>query len=290
MSFEDSDKPDFRGTWPGAHESDIPDRRLAKTVLETLSEKYETYSIPSVSVLVDTGSFFDKLGRKRGFGSSAAAALLFAKAMAPDVDSDSLTQSAIEAHREFQGGRGSGYDVLTSARGGAGLFTGGRFPIWESLFWPEDIESWLLKGPLPVRTPEAVVKYQQWKRDHTHQYNILMDEMDSVIRELRSFEGGDCVPWIEHLKKLADIGITLGDQIGVQARPHDFGGLGKDLLSGRRDGAVLKCLGAGDELALLITEKNNLGDSEKQLLVGLEQAGKAERLVIEHDGLRNDLV
>jgi len=239
---------------------------------------------------VDTGSFFDKLGRKRGFGSSAAAAVLFAKAMAPDADPDSLIQAAIEAHRVFQGGRGSGYDILTSAQGGAGLFTGGRIPKWESLFWPEDIESWLLKGPSPVRTPEAVFRYQQWTRHQTNQYLELMDEMDTVIRELRSFEGSDHIPWIEHIKKLADIGARLGDQIGVPARSHDFGGLGKDLLSGHRSGAVLKCLGAGDELILLLTEKNILGHSEKRLLVELEQAGKAERLVIEHDGLRDDLI
>jgi phosphomevalonate kinase len=290
MTCEDSEKPDFRGTWPSVHESDAPGRRLANTVLETLSGQFREYFIPSVSVVVDTGSFFDKLGRKRGFGSSAAAALLFAKAMAPDADPESLTQAAIEAHRIFQGGRGSGYDILTSSRGGAGLFVGGQHPSWESLSWPDNIENWLLKGPSPVKTPEAVGKYQQWKRDHTNQYHMLMREMDSVIKELRSLEGDDCIPWIDHIKKLADIGIRLGDQIGVPARPHDFGGLGKDLLSGLRNGAVLKCLGAGDELILLISEKNSLGNSEKQLLTELEQAGKAERLVIEHDGLRDDLV
>ena len=289
MSCEASGQPHFRGTWPGGRETGLSEGSLSQTVWETLSRRLKEYSIPSVSTLVDTSSFFDKLGRKRGFGSSAAAALLFAKAMASDADTDLLTQAAIEAHRAYQGGRGSGYDVLTSARGGAGLFTGGRHPTWESLLWPEDIESRLLKGPSPVKTPEAVAKYQRWKRHHGHQYYGLIDEMNFVIKQ-PSFNVGDGASWIEHIKELADIGIRLGDQIGVPARPPGFEGFGKDLLTGRRNGAVLKCLGAGDELILLIYVKDCLSDSEKQLLIELENAGKAEKLVIEHDGLRDDLV
>src|SRR4030042_1902847 len=44
-----------------------------------------------------------------------------------------VLEAALAAHRRAQGGRGSGYDVLASFHGGAGLFAGGGRPPRQAL-------------------------------------------------------------------------------------------------------------------------------------------------------------
>lgn len=67
---------------------------------------------------VDTSSFSDAQGRKLGLGSSAAAAVAFLRAIAPDLDVDGLHAVAQRAHRRFQHGQGSGIDIAASVYGG----------------------------------------------------------------------------------------------------------------------------------------------------------------------------
>ncbi len=67
---------------------------------------------------VDTAAFSDTSGRKLGLGSSAAAAVAFLRAIAPDLDVDGLHAVAQRAHRRFQHGQGSGIDIAASVYGG----------------------------------------------------------------------------------------------------------------------------------------------------------------------------
>lgn len=67
---------------------------------------------------VDTDPFSDPRGRKLGLGSSAAAAVAFLRAIAPDLDTDGLHAVAQRAHRRFQHGQGSGIDIAASVYGG----------------------------------------------------------------------------------------------------------------------------------------------------------------------------
>lgn len=67
---------------------------------------------------IDTDAFKDTHGRKLGLGSSAAAAVAFLRAIAPDLDTDGLHAVAQRAHRRFQHGSGSGIDVAASVYGG----------------------------------------------------------------------------------------------------------------------------------------------------------------------------
>ncbi|MCG8478492.1 MAG: hypothetical protein MI724_05300, partial [Spirochaetales bacterium] len=89
-------------------------------------------------IVIDTSPFFDKhTGRKLGLGSSAAAVCLLTGALMRIAGIDPVSRRktlialAIEAHRRGHGGRGSGYDIVASAAGGAVRFRGGRVPTWE---------------------------------------------------------------------------------------------------------------------------------------------------------------
>jgi phosphomevalonate kinase len=63
----------------------------------------------------------DADGRSLGLGSSAASAVALVAALAPELAPERREALAVEAHRAFQGGHGSGYDVVASHRGGLSL-------------------------------------------------------------------------------------------------------------------------------------------------------------------------
>lgn len=73
-----------------------------------------------LALRLNSSAFYDaSSGRKIGIGSSAAVAVALTAALAEatgaDLDVDAI---AMEAHRRFQGGAGSGVDVACSAHGG----------------------------------------------------------------------------------------------------------------------------------------------------------------------------
>ena len=87
-------------------------------------------------LIIDSSAFVSESGRKRGFGSSAAATVALCAAvceLAGIRDDATRFDLALRAHRHAQGGRGSGYDVAVSYFGGLGLFRGGEQPELESL-------------------------------------------------------------------------------------------------------------------------------------------------------------
>jgi phosphomevalonate kinase len=70
---------------------------------------------------VDTSGFRHRSGAKLGLGSSAAATVAFAAALAPELDRPALHALTHRAHGEVQaaaGARGSGVDVAASVWGG----------------------------------------------------------------------------------------------------------------------------------------------------------------------------
>jgi len=123
-------------------------------------------SLPAYRIDIDSSAFYRPDGRKRGFGSSAAvsvcltAAVLQATGLNTETTAAHTVRLALEAHRAFQSGTGSGYDVFCSYHGGTGLFTGGTHPAWA----PIDL-SWLgslavFNNPSPVKTPGSIARYR----------------------------------------------------------------------------------------------------------------------------------
>jgi len=240
--------------------------------------------------VVDTTAFFDESGRKFGFGSSAVAALLFTSALAGEFDPDRITPRAVAVHRKFQGGRGSGYDVVTSAHGSAGLFTGGAIPAWDPLSWPEDIDVWLLSGPGSVRTVDAIARFEAWRSRSPGEHGALMDRFDSAVDELilglkgrRGANAGDL--FFSALSRAAGVGIAIGEHIGVPADPWQPAGFETDLVRGRRRSAAVKCLGAGNEMMVVCAAPDGLTRAEEQALQRECDGGRARRIRPETRGL-----
>lgn len=105
-----------------------------------------------LSLSIDTRQFVDaEQGIKLGIGSSAAlaTALSFALGEAARLDADPA-RVAFAAHREFQGGLGSGVDVACSLAGGLVDYTMGGAA--QRIGWPEGLEAGLLWSGIPADT------------------------------------------------------------------------------------------------------------------------------------------
>ena len=183
------DSRDLRvsGRWPGGgidwKPAESGTNSLPEIVYRKICENEADFDFPKMELEIDTGSFFDRNGDKRGFGSSAVSTLLLYQGMHGNKPID-LTVPAVDAHRAFQGGRGSGYDILCSYYGGCGLFIGGRRPTWQAARWPEGIDSWLVKGPAPVNSGEAVRRFNSWKTTDPEGYSFISRETDRVLEML----------------------------------------------------------------------------------------------------------
>ncbi|MEI6385835.1 MAG: hypothetical protein WCQ50_04315 [Spirochaetota bacterium] len=239
-------------------------------------------------IVVDSSAFFSADGSKRGLGSSAATAVALVAALLAlgGLEDEDLRRAsyplALAAHRSFQGGRGSGYDVAASCFGGLGLFTGGATPSWEALVGgapgrrlsPAALPSLaLFRGPKAVSSPESVGLYQAWRLAHPGAFRDFLAASQAGVLTLADTDNP--AKALEALKQAARRGLELGAAIGV---PADFGAEGS--YEGPRDGGgpassqlVIKALGAGNELGLKAS---------------LEARAWLEPLILEPEGLRWD--
>jgi phosphomevalonate kinase len=286
--------------------AEISDDSLQRSVCGSYRKIKGMGSLPAAVISVDTGVFFDKKAGKKGFGSSAAAALLFACGLADAeimahfdgntagagvVDQDLVVRIALDAHRSWQGGRGSGYDVLSSAGGGAGLFIGGGDPVRSAIPWPDYVNAWIISGSKPVSSPGAVGIYQRWKAERGKNRSGLpvLNEMTVSIRRTASLltAGAGAAELLENIHHLACLGADLGRELGVPALPDlplAFSSGGKPWYRPGRSAA--KCLGAGDEMALLLAVPDGLSQKEQSALDRLEDEGRVAPLIFESHGLQ----
>ena len=254
--------------------------RLPATCVAYL-ERYQLMERPlNAEITLDSSAFFHNDGSKRGLGSSAAAtvvctaALLHAGGLAPAEARRILHEHAGPIHREFQHGHGSGYDVLVSTAGGGGLFRGGPSPS----LTPLDLR-WLrgalvAKANHAVRTAGAARSFKRWKHTASHEARTLLERSNMLVSELAAADSREKA--LPILERLAELGIALGERIGVSAAlppalcaeaERTIGGPatgvgdpapGKTELppgraSAESGSAVLcKAIGAGNELALCV--------------------------------------
>jgi phosphomevalonate kinase len=113
-------------------------------------------------VAMDTGSFHAAnaagVATKIGLGSSAALCAALCRLLLPaDVSRERLLRSAIDAHRRFQNGAGSGVDVAASVLGGVVRFRmDGAPPV--RLSWPQGLGYSIWWSGVPASTPQKLAR------------------------------------------------------------------------------------------------------------------------------------
>jgi phosphomevalonate kinase len=212
----------------------------------------------------------DSTGLAKGYGSSAAAAvaacaaLLAAGGLRGAALVEEAAAAALAAHRAFQGGRGSGYDVTASVRGGIGLFWGGQRPRWTplALDWIGPLV--LFPGAAAVATSGSIARYQEWKKAHpADAAAFLAASNEAVAAFAGSGDWDEAARWFEKARELA---LELGRAIGVSAAIA--------APAAAAPGALCKAVGAGNELGVLAGP----GAADAA-------AGAAERVAVSAEGL-----
>jgi phosphomevalonate kinase len=197
-------------------------------------------------VSIDSSSLYDASETKGGYGSSAAVAVGLTAAIlrlggVPQADArKAIFSVALEAHRRFQGGKGSGYDVAVSLGGGTILFEGGPTPRWHPCRLSWLLPLFLFRGMRPVATTDAIARYESWKRADPRGAKHFLEESN---RNVRAFVSS--TSWREgaaHFERCKELGISLGERIGVTAvisPPQEV------------SSHFYKAVGAGNEIGVL---------------------------------------
>ena len=281
-----------RGLWAGGRSDWSPSDGADGTPAAAAYEACRPDPTVPAAMTVDTTEFFRAGGMKTGYGSSAAAALLCCRLFSPDAPTGTVVDSAVRAHRAFQGGRGSGYDVLASAYGGTGRFVGGQSPSWTPIEWPrkDELEAWVVHAPKPVSTGGAVARFEEWRRSDTIGSGSLLSRSDAAVDELIGLieNGADPAAVIVRLRGLSAVSREIGEAIGVSAVPFLPEGLSGILTDGSRTDAAVKCLGAGNETALIVSIRGGLAPLERRALERAVRYGLASLLVIHEKGLAEE--
>lgn len=111
---------------------------------------------------LDSTAFVDAAcGRKLGLGASAAVAAAASAVLARLAgDETAAATHAAGAHRDFQGGHGSGIDVAVSLNGGIVEFRTGRLHEPRRLDWPAGLHCRFLWSGTPASTAEKLSRWQ----------------------------------------------------------------------------------------------------------------------------------
>lgn len=244
--------------WPG---DDALLGRIACHLRETFGEDTSPGSVD-----VDTQAFFDATGRKRGYGSSAAVAVVLtalwmlragtiavehgtnqtpplgpgATGSLATGDRAAIFHNAVAAHRAGQGGAGSGYDVACSSYGGALRFVGGAQPTAAriDLAWLPPMA--LFAGRHAVATSGAVARLKEWRSNHTARWKEFFRTSNMLVE---SFSRATSWPEAAQvLNEYRTLTLRFGSQIGVSAEiapPEPM-----------PTGTAFKAVGAGNELGV----------------------------------------
>ncbi len=207
-------------------------------------------------IQIDSSAFFADNGDKLGLGSSAAVSVGLAYALLKgQVSEERLIQTvfntALFAHCDFQGGKGSGYDVAVSTFGGCGLFNGGETPVWvASKPYPFYEKFLIVKGDKLVKSVGAVDKYFSWKDNNRENATEFLIKSNKIVRNI--FKCSTYQDFKEWLYIARSNGKSLGVKIGVDSCNLTLCDKLNEL---EGKGVYGKPSGAGSEIAIAFSDK-----------------------------------
>jgi mevalonate kinase len=157
-------------------------------------------------------------------------------------------RAAIEAHRAVHGGRGSGYDIVTSAVGGSVRFVGGVDPQWTAVPFLSrlldngfTLHTW--NNAPPVASGSAVGCFDTVVPPHSDAEKAFLRQNNTIVDTMERAESWKSL--FTAFQKAAQLGRDLGTRIGVSAElPH----VGSHV----DDGWISKASGAGNERAVIV--------------------------------------
>lgn len=192
----------------------------------------DTLALPEhLGIEVDSRPCFQD-GAKLGLGSSAAATVAVAGAMARAGKVDCTLEQLLAIHRDLQGGSGSGLDVAASFRGGVIRYQAGEA---RSIRWSSSVRHAFVFVGWSTDTTEFVRRFNDWRRDREPpELRRLVDGAHAVA----DAEGSSLEPFAEYVDALDALDRAAG--IGIVSEPHRAAAK-----LARRCGVLYKPCGAG---------------------------------------------
>jgi len=212
---------------------------------------------PTGHILIDSSDFFNKGGRKLGLGSSAAVTVgLVFYFLWPFLrrikNSLPIIQNiALQAHRIFQGGVGSGYDICASLYGRMGIFRGGVNPDWNFITERLFFNYYILTGKRSVKTPDAITRYLYWKSKNRRLAKKFLTCSNKLVKFFIS--STDFLKQTAYFHEYRKLGLWLGKKIGVETSSVFFKRKIADL---QKKQFLMKPIGAGGEIAIVMKKKS----------------------------------
>lgn len=206
---------------------------------------------------LDTLDFFHPRSNGRsdklGLGSSAALTVALASALAEfsgnteeKLDRESWLVTLLNAHRQFQQGRGSGLDVATSLYGGVieyQLDEGRNKPKVRPLALPEGLHFLCVWSGLSASTDEYLKKIRAWqKRDPTGLKHSIIELGAVSSAGIRAASGGDTPEFLNAMFNYGRMLKKLGDSSGVDIFSAEHQAIAQ---MAEKAGIVYKPSGAG---------------------------------------------
>ncbi len=178
-------------------------------------------------------------GAKLGLGSSGAVAAGLVSALAPDAPAEVVATMALQAHRQFQGGSGSGGDVLASLHGGLVAFSPGTAPT--PVVPPRSLRWAILATRRPANTRALTRRFTEWRR--TGAGDTLIAQMGAVATDgIGALSRGDTSAWLSAVRRYLALERELGATAGI---PIVDDAVEACIRAGEAAGWVAKPSGAG---------------------------------------------
>ena len=145
-------------------DSTLPDHASAGFVAAILTHwginTLGDFSDQPLSVHTDTTPFFHE-HKKLGLGSSAATCTATYIALAETLNRQTSMQEALNIHRAWQGGKGSGLDVASCWHGGVIRFQNAQA---KGLSWPEHLHWQIVWSGTSAATTDHIGHFDEWRQ------------------------------------------------------------------------------------------------------------------------------
>ena len=216
-------------------------------------------------IQLNTGDFFSH-GEKLGLGSSAALTLCLTTALAEPMSRELVLHHAVNCHRQFQGGQGSGADLACSLYGGLIGFQSfqGRMSV-ESLVLPEDLFLGYVWSGVPASTSGYLNRLQKWRSGARATYDCLMGQLTELaIQGVNSLRQGSPEAFMMAAARYDRALMELSQSSGTGFYSQVHRRLGDRV---RSAGGVYKPSGAGGgDFGLYVTGTRKKLDNISRLL------------------------
>ncbi|MGI9329350.1 MAG: mevalonate kinase family protein [Gammaproteobacteria bacterium] len=251
--------------------------RLPTAVLAECLRRWPTPLQTQPLILeLDTSAFrhldADGAALKFGLGSSAALVVALVGAVVAELDIEvspaQLRDCCLDAHRAFQGGQGSGVDVLTALQGGLLLMAGAGAPP-ASLAWPGDLHRVTVWTGRSASTPALIAQFDAFARRQPEKFADCLAQLVTAAGDAagawRAGVASQIIVAVQCYAQALRVLDAQGD-IGIWTPEHE-------ILAGlsASHGAVYKSSGAGGgDLGFALSES---ADAAAALTQAMTSAG-----------------